>query len=763
MMLERTKMTVVADIIFTQSQTPEKEDAVFCRCSRAFVEDRELYRSDNRLLSSGKEDTEVQATVHYESKKEEEEQILDEESQLMAMMGLPLAFASSSEQKIRKRGRPHRKPITRVADKEADKDLQQVYKTDECQNKLQQVVDVDEEVHDTCWESYWAQNGHDLLWSSWLEKHPDTSLSSADDVGAVAAPWDNPDTKALWDTLAAETYYSYWERFSYWTALGWTTDPRMCNWSTGEDVQTDTQTQSNEQTKGKTGAGNQERERKVDVMSFLFRETCTIQESRSCATDLEANRYFVHSSDVRKQSDEECCCCEDPSDGGNDQKEPAGTSKENTAKQTDSMQLTILPDRIFSSNSKMSERREEEDDDGDEHPRRFTKIKRSHELDMEECPHLTPEEVWSELGLKHKLQPPFGTVVRYKDNSPKPQKSSKVVSSINKHIRFSEMDADNTNPISPSLYKAQNFLQNVRREAQMKMIKRNNVGPVEEEGYDHESTSETKIMENNACNTSSNFSKRSVEVPREEEHPGGSLTFQEKVDLIPLNTLEGQKEKDVMKPNKNPKRRKKQQVPAELAGDTELAKYWAQRYRLFSLFDDGIRLDRDTEEIRAIDIQCPPQRTRGESQENHPAATVQKPQGAAAPTGPVGRCLHPSRSSHRPRDPRPRDISLPKQRPDRAQGSRPQQAATGSEPAHTNAPSPGHREPQVQVAIAHSATRTQEVVPFPPGVETGRPLQHLNLGWCLGWCLNLSDPSPQRPHPHPERGHVQKRGLHGPN
>ncbi|MED6292017.1 hypothetical protein CHARACLAT_029438 [Characodon lateralis] len=300
-----------------------------------------------------------------------------------------------------------------------------------------------------------SQNGQDLLWSSWLEKHTDTSLPSADDVGAVAAPWDNPDTKALWDKLAAETYYSYWERFSYWTALGWTTDPRMCNWSTGEDVQTDTQTKSNEQTKGKTGVGNQERESKVDVMSFLFRETCTIQESGSCATDLEANRYFVYSSDVRKQSDEECRCCEDPSDGGNDQKEPAGTSKENSPKQTDSMQLTILPDRIFSSNSKMSERREEDDDDdGDKHPRRFTTIKRSHELDVEECPHLTPEEVWSELGLKHKLQPQFGTVIRYKDiNSPKPQRTSKVVSSINKHIRFSEMDADNTNPISPSLYK----------------------------------------------------------------------------------------------------------------------------------------------------------------------------------------------------------------------------------------------------------------------------------------------------------------------
>ncbi|MEQ2231609.1 hypothetical protein ILYODFUR_002178, partial [Ilyodon furcidens] len=52
-------------------------------------------------------------------------------------------------------------------------------------------------------------------------------------------------------------------------------------------------------------------------------------------------------------------------------------------------------------------------------------------------------------------------------------------------------------------------------------------------------------------------------------------------------------------------------------------------------------------------------------------------------------------SSHGPRDLRPQDISLLRQRPDRAQGTRPRQAATRSEPAPTKGPSPGHREPQV--------------------------------------------------------------------
>lgn len=48
-------------------------------------------------------------------------------------------------------------------------------------------------------------------------------------------------------------------------------------------------------------------------------------------------------------------------------------------------------------------------------------------------------------------------------------------------------------------------------------------------------------------------------------------------------------------PKKKPKkkkRRKKHPVPPEMAADPELAKYWAQRYRLFSRFDEGVRLDR---------------------------------------------------------------------------------------------------------------------------------------------------------------------------
>ncbi|XP_007543819.1 trimethylguanosine synthase-like isoform X2 [Poecilia formosa] len=140
-------MTVVADVIFSISQTPEKDDAVLLRCSRAFVGDRELYRSDNRLLSSGREVTEVQ-----ESEDAEEEEILDEESELMAKMGLPVAFASSSEQKVQKKRRPNRKPITRTEELPREGH----------QNEVDQVMDVAEEIHDTSWENYWGKKSNTM-------------------------------------------------------------------------------------------------------------------------------------------------------------------------------------------------------------------------------------------------------------------------------------------------------------------------------------------------------------------------------------------------------------------------------------------------------------------------------------------------------------------------------------------------------------------------------------------------------------------------
>lgn len=75
--------------------------------------------------------------------------------------------------------------------------------------------------------------------------------------------------------------------------------------------------------------------------------------------------------------------------------------------------------------------------------------------------------------------------------------------------------------------------------------------------------------------------------------PSGFIVIMKRVGLCALGEGAGvvKEEKKARKRKKN-KQVKKHQVPAEMAAEPELAKYWAQRYRLFSRFDEGIKLDR---------------------------------------------------------------------------------------------------------------------------------------------------------------------------
>ncbi|XP_047242554.1 uncharacterized protein LOC124881098 [Girardinichthys multiradiatus] len=120
----------------------------------------------------------------------------------------------------------------------------------------------------------------------------------------------------------------------------------------------------------------------------------------------------------------------------------------------------------------------------------------------------------------------------------------------------------------------------------------------------------------------------------------------------------------------------------------------------------------DMEEIRATYIQRPPRAQ--EPRENHcrdyrnspreeqwrvPGEPPSSHNAEASwscsdePTGLASSHLRPSRSSHGPRDPRPRNISLPSRGPTEPRG--PGSSKQPSEPAHTKSPSPGYREPQV--------------------------------------------------------------------
>ncbi|XP_073348246.1 trimethylguanosine synthase [Pagrus major] len=628
MMLERSRVTVVAEIFFSRRHSStEEEETVHCRCSRAFVQDRELYRSDNRLLS-------VDLTVEDDEEEEdEEEEVLDEEAQLMASMGLPLAFTCSSAKR-----RARRKPASDWVpseEEEGEEDLQ------ENKAEMNEVCDPLEKgtggIQDTGWEAYWAQQGEALLWSSWLEKHPQT----AEDPVTVTAPWDDPDTKALWDEHSTETYYSYWEQYSYWVAQGWTTDQSVCNGNTGEEAGAagvmgrGIETQPEEWMDGQTRAESQQSEEVetlhdgVEVLNDQFGQKCTLEAGGSSVTDSETDKQCVTVAD-------------DPSDGGTDHKRPAASSQPNTAEHAGSQQAPGSSDRQNDSRNKMSNR--EDDDEEDKPPGGGNaKVKRSHELDVEESPQLTPEEAWSKLGLKRSREPQFTSVLSFRGSAGQKRQrwTKRTVSSISKHTRFTETGGDDTQPqISTTLHKVQRFLEKNQRETQMTPFEAGEMGEgckqeaedrppslgemtgeevkrertemksaVEENKETVEEESSVSLYsldaERRTCTQPSTSShsalwtmdrKSDEEEEQEKEQPGRQLPCVEIPEFLLPDPPEGSREqrrKDGKKTKKKNKRGRKQQVPAEMAAEPELAKYWAQRYRLFSLFDEGIKLDRE--------------------------------------------------------------------------------------------------------------------------------------------------------------------------
>lgn len=147
-----------------------------------------------------------------------------------------------------------------------------------------------------------AQQGEALLWNSWVEKHAD-ELPSSEDSQSVTAPWDDPNKMAAWDRHAADTYYHYWEQYSYWAAQGWTVALSREGDATLEET-------ADEGMHGGKGKRSEERldqnTADVEVLNDLIEKNCTLEASGNISAD---------SGTTRRRSDTDCL--PEPSDGGN--------------------------------------------------------------------------------------------------------------------------------------------------------------------------------------------------------------------------------------------------------------------------------------------------------------------------------------------------------------------------------------------------------------------------------------------------------------
>lgn len=142
---------------------------------------------------------------------------------------------------------------------------------------------------------------------------------STDDPGSVPAPWDHPDTKVMWEKHATDTYYTYWDCYSYWATQGWTADHPGSKGNSGGKETELMETLVQKQSEGETEAESQETENKVDILSELL--------GQSCSLDSQPDKQHLSVSDSREPSKEQLCGSEEPSDGGNDHQTPPGTSQ----------------------------------------------------------------------------------------------------------------------------------------------------------------------------------------------------------------------------------------------------------------------------------------------------------------------------------------------------------------------------------------------------------------------------------------------------
>ncbi|KAM9643437.1 trimethylguanosine synthase [Morphnus guianensis] len=697
-MVEDPRGRLVAELLLRAGAA----GGILCLCSRAFVEDRKLYKlglkgfyikDDNG--STGEEQASeeenhcpnVTLKVDTNHALDLEEVELDSEAELMKSMGLPLQFGGQSAHRdfVATENYKKRSNMKIMKKKKKKKELEQKHEDkmgQKCQDRacggrMQSVSGELALATEQCeksskpqvlsegncessgiltnetlpsklkekWEKYWSEYGEGLLWQSWREKHQGLLSSEAT---TASEPWNNADTREEWEQHYSELYWYYWEEFQYWTSQGWTTES-----SHGDNVEANGVTQE-------TGlSGNMDLvspgAERSEVLSLELSPSNTRSVERlpssveshseiiSGICNLNLNLEEVEQSSaaltVAHQGLQECSSSDRES-----QKEPCdgGTRKRSASCENKSINQSGSQGSCSSNlNEKEQLLLHNRDEDEDEEPPeyRHAKVKRSHELDVDENPVEDPEETCSVLGFKCGTGQKYGGIPDFTHRSVQYlEKKAKLKSkfldmrkprkSKNTHIFFTE-ESETSCKKNKTLKKVEEFLKRVNTPGEegtsqpASLQGKAEALPASSDSEDQESIAAVQTVMLNAENEKPLSSSAAFAEPggsdREEgaqdtaasgsdgqgagrqEHGCArqliSLDIPDYLRAEAEDVSQAVDEKITAK-KKVKKRRKRNKIalgaiPAEIAADPELAKYWAQRYRLFSRFDEGIKLDRE--------------------------------------------------------------------------------------------------------------------------------------------------------------------------
>ncbi|NWV64056.1 TGS1 synthase, partial [Malurus elegans] len=452
------------------------------------------------------------------------------------------------------------------------------------------------------WENYWSEYGEGLLWQSWLEKHRVVSLSEAI---AASEPWNSPDTKEDWEQHYSELYWYYWEQFQYWTSQGWTTES-----SHGDKVEVNGVTEEtgllgemglvspgpehSEELSLELSPSNT-RSEGAEPHSEIISGICNLNLNLGEVEQSSAALTVAH-EDLEEHISSDSGSQKEPCDGGSRKRRASCGNKSVN-------QSGVQESGSSNSNEKnQSLLHDQDEDEGEEPPEyRCVKVKR-RQLDVDENPEEDPEEACSVLGFKCGTGQKYGGIpdftyrsVQYLEKKAKLKSKfldmRKPRRSKTTHIFFTE-EPEMTCKKSKTLKKVEMFLKQVSKpEAEDTSRTATPQGKTETFSV---TSSDSEGEEGVTATQSARLDAEIQELPSSSAactEPGGSKLEGELQDAACLPAVD-----ENVSAKKEKKRRRKsawRTIPPEIAADPELVKYWAQRYRLFSRFDEGIKLDRE--------------------------------------------------------------------------------------------------------------------------------------------------------------------------
>ncbi|NWR59039.1 TGS1 synthase, partial [Bucorvus abyssinicus] len=480
------------------------------------------------------------------------------------------------------------------------------------------------------WEKYWSEYGEGLLWQSWLEKHQEVSSSEAT---TASEPWNSPDTREEWEQHYSELYWYYWEQFQYWTSQGWTTESSHNDSVEANGITQETDllgkmdlvspgaegsealslelSPSNSRSEETLPSSAEPPSEIVSGMCSLNLNLEEVEQSSAALTGAHQGPQGHSSSDSESQKE--------PCDGGTRKR---SASCENKSIDQSGSQGSCRSNSNDKEQFLLHDRDEDEDEEPPEY--RHAKVKRrqvmklNHELDVDENPVEDPEETCSVLGFKCGTGQKYGGIPDFTHRSVQYlEKKAKLKSkfldmrkprkSKNTHIFFTE-ETEMSCKKNKTLKKVEEFLKRVNKAGEEAPAQTASpAGKAEavstsSDSEDQESGTAAQTVTLSAENQKAPSSSVAFTEPgesnlvEEEQDVAASGSNDQGADrqerqLVPLDIPDYLRKKE-----KKRRRRNKialGAIPAEIAADPELAKYWAQRYRLFSRFDEGIKLDRE--------------------------------------------------------------------------------------------------------------------------------------------------------------------------